>query len=117
MTAVGTEKTSLISKIAVVESKTDGQQVPISRTLFIGETELSSEHMVHVKLTKPIVIQPECKYEIHLEQNTTKEHYNQITLKKDLELKDGIKIRFLTEGAGWDDSKYGLITKLFFKRI
>lgn len=85
--------------------------------MFSVDTTLNSEQETQIHLPTPIVIQPECKYEIHLEQNTTKEHFNQIALKKELELKDGISIRFLPEGTGWDDSKFGLITKLYFKRI
>lgn len=105
----------MTSRIAIVEYKPDG--AANSRTLYAGETVLSSEHTVHVKLGNPFVILPDCKYEIQCEQNTTKDNYNQIVLKKEMELKDGIKIRFLNDGNDWDISKYGLITKLFFKRI
>lgn len=108
-------RTLLPSKITVIETGTDDQMANV-RSLYNVETTLNSEQEVPIRLHEPIVIQPERKYEIHLAQNTSKEHFNQIALKKEHELKDGIKIRFLEEGAGWDDSKFGLITKLYFKR-
>lgn len=94
----------------------DGQ-ASVIHSLFTCETTLSSEQEIHVNLPQLIAIHPDQKYEIQLEQHSTKEHFNQVILKKELELKDGIKIRFLQEGTGYDDSKYGLITKLYFKRV
>lgn len=107
-------KTSLPAKVTIIEGPKE--ESPTPTTLFMSEAILSSETEAHVTLTEPITIQKDCKYEIQLEQNTTKDHFNQIVLKKECEMKDGIKIRFLLESTGWDDSKFGLITKMYFKR-
>lgn len=109
----GNEKTALLSKITILESSLDGQ-MPVVR--FAGEIVLSSEQGVSVKLPQPIQISPDQKYDIQLEQNTDKEHYNSHILKQQMDL-NGIKIRFLPEGNTYDDAKYGLVLKMNFRRI
>lgn len=102
------------SKISVATKATcEGSEV---QSLFTDEKMLSCEQEVYVALPQPIAIHPDQPYEIKLEQQSSKELFNQMVLKKELELIDGIKIQFLSQGVGYEDSKFGLITKLRFKR-
>lgn len=109
------EKVNLPAKVTIVEGPTGESSNPT--VLCTCETKLGSENETHIVLPTPLTIQKDCKYEIRLDLVALRDtFYNQVVLKKDLELKDGSKVRFLLEGNGYEDSKFGLVTKLFFKR-
>lgn len=109
------EKVTLTAKVTIVEGPKGESSTPT--VLCICETTLGSDDETHIVLPTPVTIQKDCKYEIQLDFPVLKDtYYNQVVLKKDLDLKDGSKVRFLLEGSGYDDSKFGLITKLYFKR-
>lgn len=111
--ALGNAKTSLPSKVSVF--KIEEPNIP---AIFSVDTTLSAQKDIHNHLPTPIVIESGLQYEIHLEQDATNEHYTQIALEKELELKDGIIIRILDTGTGkFDDSKFDLVTKLFFQYL
>lgn len=99
-------------------------QMSISEESAVGKTKiyesvitLTSDDEGHVPLCCPIPLVPNKRYEIAIEQPPNTEYFNQIELKTKLELKNGIKLRFLSEpNKGYDNAKFGLVHRLQFKR-
>lgn len=106
------ERTNVPAKVTITENNEGAL-----KTLMCCDSTLSSDGDQRVTFGVPIMIHKTCKYEIQLEQPTVNEHYNQILFKKEVDLKDGLRVRFLYDAnAGYDDAKFGLITKLYLKR-
>lgn len=106
------QNVNIVAKVSILE---DG--IETKNPIFTGETTLSSDNETHFTIDCPINIQPNKKYDIVMEQPTTLEHFNHNELKRMVELKNGAKIRFLKDDSiGYDNTKCGLITRMFFKR-
>lgn len=107
-------KTNIPTKITITEE----DETQKSNVVFTGETTLNSEREAYIPLCCAVPIQPNRKYEITMElDGTVTDYYNLNELKKYTELKNGTKIRFISDGNGnFDDTRSGLVTRLQFKR-
>ncbi|XP_055306203.1 uncharacterized protein LOC129570566 [Sitodiplosis mosellana] len=107
-------KVNIDAKVTVSEQVGIGQK-PVE--IFESTLTLSSEKETHISICCPIPIEPNRKYEILLQLDSAQELYNQAELKGFVELKNGVKIRFLGDDTrSFDTSKCGLVQKLLFKR-
>lgn len=108
-------KVNVEAKVTVTEEEEGNEQN--AAEVFQSMVTLSSERDATLTLCCPVPIEPSRKYAISVELDTKDELYNQFEFKTKLELKNGVKVRFLSnENKGYEDAKFGLIAKLQFKR-